>query len=78
MKYIARVAVDLENYTLTNGESKWHHIKTVSDIEYRWKLKEGLMYEVVAGVFDDKYIALKCAKEIYVTLLYKFLKECLL
>jgi hypothetical protein len=73
--YVARAAVQLGNDIPVYDKNTWYHIKTVNEIDYRWRFHNNYIYEVVAGVFQNKSIALKYAKSIYVTLLYKMLKS---
>lgn len=75
MPYVAHVGIKLKDDHSHFEKNKWYYIKKVEKIEYRWRLENALIYEVVAGVFDDKYDALKCAKSIYVTLLYFLMKK---
>lgn len=72
MPYIAHAGIQLSIDTNSYEKGKWYYIKTVDDIEYRWRLSKDLTYDVVAGIFDDKYKALRCAKQMYVTLFYTF------
>ncbi|MBQ8881960.1 MAG: hypothetical protein IJY70_01015 [Clostridia bacterium] len=74
MLYVAHVGIQLKNITTTAEKDRWHIIKTVNNIEYRWKINKDLLYEVLAGVFTDRVEALKCAKQIYVTLLFSLLR----
>lgn len=66
--YVARAAVQLGNDIPVYDKNTWYHIKTVNEIDYRWRFHNNYIYEVVAGVFQNKSIALKYAKSIYVTL----------
>ena len=70
MKYIAHAAVRLQNGILDEQRNKWFQIKTVGNIEYRWRVCRDRFCEVIAGVYDDKFDALRCAKRMQVTLLY--------
>ncbi len=74
MLYIARAAVEMrDDYSSDYNKGKWYYIKTVDSIEYRWRLFDDLTYEVIGGLFSDRFEALKCAKRMYVTLLYSTL-----
>lgn len=70
MGYVAHAAVKLQNGILDEQRNKWVHIKNVDDIEYRWRVCGDRFCEVIAGVFEDKFDALRCAKKMQVTLLY--------
>lgn len=70
MKYVAHAAVRLQDGILDEQKNRWFHIKTVADIEYRWRVCGDRFCEVVAGSFEDKFEALRCAKKMQVTLLY--------
>ena len=74
MPYVAHAGIQLSIDTSSYEKGKWYYIKTVDDIEYRWRFSKDLTFDVVAGVFDDKHKALHCAKQIYVTLFYTFVK----
>ena len=75
MKYIAHAAVRLQNGILDEQKNRWVHIKTVADIEYRWRVCGDRFCEVVAGPFEDQFVALGCAKRMQVTLLYATLGQ---
>ena len=73
MPFIAHVAAKLAEDYVGYEKDKWVHIKTVHGIDFRWRLKPDLTYEVIAGVFEDKNAALIGAKYMYVTMLYNLL-----
>lgn len=75
MLYVAHAGVKLKTDSTNCEKDVWHYIKTVDNIEYRWRLRKNLTYEVVAGTFSDPKDALTCAKQIYITLLYNILKS---
>lgn len=75
MLYVARAAVKLQQDAVSYEKNTWYHIKTVGCIEYRFCLRNDLTYEVIAGLFENKYEALKKAKQMYVTLLYYTVQE---
>lgn len=70
MGFVAYAAVKLQNGILDEQKNKWAHIKTVENIEYRWRVCGDRFCEVIAGVFEDKFDALRCAKKMQVVLLY--------
>lgn len=70
MKYIAHAAVRLQNGILDEQKNKWFQIKNIGNVEYRWRVCGDRFCEVIAGVYDDKFDALRCAKKMHVTLLY--------
>lgn len=72
MGYIARAAVVLSSGSIQYQTNQWYPIKNTSGIEYRWRLKPDNTFEVFAGVFSDKFEALACAKQMYITILYNF------
>ncbi|MHC1785769.1 MAG: hypothetical protein AB9880_01725 [Christensenellales bacterium] len=74
MPYVAHAGVQLLLAPLAYEINTWYHIKTIGDTDYRWRLSGSMFCEVVAGTFTDKYEALKCAKQIYVTLIYSLLR----
>ena len=74
MPYVAHVGIRLKEDANTYKKDEWHQIKTVNGIEYRWRLKQNLTYEVISGLFVDRNDALIQAKQIYVTLLYSLIK----
>lgn len=74
MPYVAHAGVGLKDDVSTYQKDEWHFIKKINNIEYRWRLRKDLTYEVAAGLFDDGKTALACAKQMYVTLLYALLK----
>lgn len=74
MRYVAHVGVKLQQDAPAYEKGKWKTIKSLEKIEYKWRLNANLLYEVIAGVFCNKDDALKCAKQVYVTLLYSMLK----
>lgn len=73
MKYIAHAGVKLKDGFTTYKNNEWHYIKTIDGIEYRWRLCADQTYEVIAGLFGNRYDALLCAKKMYVTMLYSLL-----
>lgn len=75
MVYVACAAVFLGEDNIICEKNKWNIIEKVDGIEYRWILYKNRVYEVAAGVFNDKYDALKCAKKIYVNLFYFLLSR---
>lgn len=72
MKYIARAAVKLSSGSIQYHVNQWYPIKNVSGIEYRWRLRDDNTFEAFAGTFADKFTALRCAKQMYATILYTF------
>ena len=74
MSYIAHAGIKLANDECPKEKDTWHFIKQCEGIQYRWKFSKNHTYHVIAGVFDDPHIALKCAKQLYVTLFYSFVK----
>lgn len=70
MRYIAHAAVKLQDGILDEQKNKWVHIKNSDHIEYRWRVCGDRFCEIIAGPFDDKFDALRCAKKMQVTLLY--------
>ena len=75
MLYVAYAAVKLGIDVIDYEKDEWHFIKKIGDIEYRWRLTSDLVYEVVAGLYADKQNALRCAKQIYVALLYSVYRK---
>lgn len=71
MSYVAHAAIKLANDESPNEKNVWHRIKQCDGIEYRWKFTKEHIYHVIAGVFDDPNDALKCAKQLYVSLFYE-------
>ena len=74
MSYIAHAAIKLKNDESPNEKNKWHIIKQNKGIQYQWKFCENHTYHVIAGIFDDPYMALNCAKQVFVTMFYSFAK----
>ena len=70
LKYIAHAAVKLQEGILDEQKNKWVHIKRSANIEYRWRVCGDRFCEIIAGAFEDKFDALRCAKRMQVTLLY--------
>ena len=75
MPYVAYAAVKLGVDFFDYKKDEWHFIKQIEGIEYRWRLTNNLEYEVVAGLYSDRFDALRCAKQIYVALLYSLYKK---
>lgn len=74
MPYIAHAGIKLKDNYPNVRKNEWHFIKTINDIEYKWRLADDSTYDVIAGLFFDRKAALDCAKQLYVALLYDFLK----
>lgn len=72
MGYVARASVILASGSIQYQTNQWYPIKIKSGIEYRWRLKADNTFEAFAGVFSDKFAALACAKQMYMTILYTF------
>lgn len=70
VKYVAHAAVRLQDGVLDEQKNKWFPIKTIAGIEYRWRVCGDRFCEVVAGPYEDKFDALRCAKKMQVTLVY--------
>ena len=75
MLYAAHAGILLNENLGLYQKDVWYPIKSVDDIEYRWRLTENLLLEVLAGTFCDKRAALICAKNMYVSLLYLVLRQ---
>ena len=71
MAFVAHAAVQLANDECPNEKNLWHFVKQINGIEYRWRFRKDYLYELVAGVFEDPNDALKCAKQMYVSLFYE-------
>ena len=74
MKYVADIKVKLKDNHTKYDYDVWHNIKTIDEIEYKWRIRKDRTYEVVAGLFEDKHEALVKAKSIYITMIYSFLR----
>jgi hypothetical protein len=74
MPYIAHAGIKLKDGYSNIKKDEWHFIKTINDIEYRWRLTDDSVYDVIAGLFSDRIAALDCAKQLYVALLYDLLR----
>lgn len=74
MAYVAHAGIQLANNENPNEEGLWHPIKQENGIEFRWRFRRDYLYERIAGVFDDPNEALKCAKNMYVTLFYELVR----
>ncbi|MBR5423857.1 MAG: hypothetical protein IK108_07590 [Clostridia bacterium] len=75
MPYIAHASVKFEDdFTDRIKKDEWHFIKCVENIEYRWKLCQDRTYIIICGLFDDRFVALWHAKQMYVNLFYSILK----
>ena len=75
MLYAAHAGILLSEDLGLYQKDIWYSIKLIDDIEYRWRLTGNLLLEVLAGTFCDKRAALKCAKKMYVSLLYLVLRQ---
>ncbi len=75
MPYVAHAAVELQRNQYECRKDEWHFIKSVENIAYHWRLRKDLTYEVVSWLFDDPFVALKYAKQMYVTLFYSVIKK---
>lgn len=75
MDYIAHAGVQLTTRVTTAKINKLHFIKQNAGVSYYWRLFGNHTYELIAGPFNDRYDALKCAKQMYVRLLYSVLKR---
>ena len=75
MKYIAHVAIRLSNEIPDCQKEEWSCIGRNNDIEYRWRFCHDLTYEVICGLYSNKYAALYKAKQMYVSLLYWMLRD---
>ena len=73
MPYIAHAGIKLKDDYPNIKKNEWHFIKTINEIEYRWRLADDSTYDVIAGLFFDRKAALDCAKQLYVALLYDLL-----
>ena len=70
MAYVAHAAVQLAYDESPKEKNVWHFIKQNDSIEYRWKFCNDFTYHIIAGVFESATDALKCAKQLYVSLFY--------
>jgi len=75
LPYVAHAAIALSYDATSYEKDKWYRIKEADHIEFRWRLSSSLLYEVIAGTFEEKISALQCAKQMYVTLLYSALSK---
>ncbi len=73
MPYVAHVAIKLKEDLLNCPKNEWHCKKNDNNIEFRWRLLPCKAFEVIAGIFHDKYEALKYAKQLYVAVIYRIL-----
>lgn len=67
--YLAHVGIGLDCDYTSYPKNEWITYKKAKTIEVRWRLRDDLVYEVVAGPFSDKSRALQIAKITYVTVL---------
>ncbi len=74
MAFVAHAAIRLKNDESPKEKNSWHYIKQSNGIQYRWKLSKDNTYHLIAGVFDNPEMALKCAKQMYVSLFLAFAK----
>lgn len=74
MPYIAHAGINLKDDYSNIKKDEWHFIKTINEIEYKWRLTHDSTYDVIAGLFTDRKAALDCAKQLYVALLYDLLR----
>lgn len=74
MKYVAYVGVQLGNISPSFDSDKWRQIEENDGIKYVWHLSKQNFYEIIAGLFDDKIVALTKAKNMFITVLHHFLR----
>lgn len=74
MPFLAHAAIQLAYDECPKDKNTWHFIKECDGIEYRWKFRSDYSYHIIAGLFNDPNDALKCAKQIYVTMVFEFLR----
>ena len=73
MLYVAHVGVQFVDDESPNEKNNWHFIMQRADIEYRWRISDDFKYEVIAGVFSNPNEALRCAKQMYVSLFFRLI-----
>jgi len=61
LPYVAHAAIALSYDAASYEKDKWYHIKEADNVEFRWRLNRSLLYEVIAGTFNEKGVALQRA-----------------
>ena len=73
MPFLAHVGIELGCDYIAYEKEHWYTYLKRENFEIRWRFRNDLIYEVVAGPFEERYTALRIAKYIFVTLLINFL-----
>lgn len=73
MPFIAYAGVKLKmDYTFYEKD-KWYPLKTIHNVECRWRFTTGSRYEVICGVFATQECAETIAKYMFTTVLFNLL-----
>ena len=75
MAFMAHVAFRLNAQFAGYDWDKWVIAKKDNDVELRRRLKEGKTLEYVAGMFADKWMALRYGKQLYVSMFLQLLRK---
>lgn len=73
MPYVARAAVKLSESGSDSSVHEWHVCDSEDDLKCKWRVLRSGIFEVISGVYNDRYEALACAKNLYVQLIYKLM-----
>ena len=72
MGFVGHVALKIAVENTAYEKNKWFQIKTEGEIRYLWRFTNGNVYEMIAGVFEDKKDAVSAVKKLYVNIFYFF------
>lgn len=75
MPYIAHSAVILHDNYRCYQKNVWQTVYDQDGLEIRWRISDGKKYEAAAGMFADKWIALRMAKNLYVAMTIQLLRR---
>lgn len=75
MPFIAYAGVKLKWDFESYEKNKWYPLKTIHNIQYRWRFTSDFKYEVICGTFAKKEHAEIIAKYTFTTVLYNLLRK---
>ena len=73
MPYVAHAGVQVDRHSCMGLDREWHSVEASMGSDCRWRMRDDWILQVVQGVFEDRVVALMCAKRMFVNLVYRLM-----